>query len=130
MKKLSNVDESEYTKESYAVFFAAYQNAEMVLADESLTEKDQKVVDKAAEELQNAYEKLEKLSDNGGAEDPEKPDDSKPDDSKPDDSKPDTSKPETPTTGDNSTIVFWMGGAMLLAASAIVLLSKKQRYPV
>ena len=77
-----------------------------------------------------AYEKLEKLSDNGGAEDPEKPDDSKPDDSKPDDSKPDTSKPETPTTGDNSTIVFWMGGAMLLAASAIVLLSKKQRYPV
>ena len=135
VKKLNNVDESEYTRESYAMFFAAYQNAEMVLADESLTEKDQKVVDKAAEELQNAYEKLEKLSDNGGAEDPEKPDDSKPDDSKPDDSKPDdskpdTSKPETPTTGDNSTIVFWMGGAMLLAASAIVLLSKKQRYPV
>lgn len=87
VKKLNNVDESEYTRESYAVFFAAYQNAEMVLADESLTEKDQKVVDKAAEELQNAYEKLEKLSDNGGAEDPEKPDDSKPDDSKPDDSK-------------------------------------------
>ena len=127
MKKLSNVDESEYTKESYAVFFAAYQNAEMVLADESLTEKDQKVVDKAAEELQNAYEKLEKLSDNGGAEDPEKPDDSKPDDSKPDDSKPDTSKPETPTTGDNSMNTIMMAAAGMAVAGMMVVFSRKKK---
>ena len=132
VKKLSNVDESEYTRESYAVFFAAYQNAEMVLADESLTEKDQKVVDKAAEELQNAYEKLEKLSDNGGAEDPEKPDDSKPDDSKPDDSKPDdskpdTSKPETPTTGDNSMNTIMMAAAGMAVAGMMVVFSRKKK---
>ncbi len=132
VKKLNNVDESEYTRESYAMFFAAYQNAEMVLADESLTEKDQKVVDKAAEELQNAYEKLEKLSDNGGAEDPEKPDDSKPDDSKPDDSKPDdskpdTSKPETPTTGDNSMNTIMMAAAGMAVAGMMVVFSRKKK---
>ena len=53
------IDTSLYTEESAAVFTAAFQKADAVLADETLSEDDQAKVDEAVNELSAAIDGLE-----------------------------------------------------------------------
>ena len=58
VNKAEGMDLSGYTAESVAVFRAALYNANLVLADETLSENNQAVVDEAVTELKNAIENL------------------------------------------------------------------------
>ena len=100
-----NMDLTGYTAESVAVFRTALANAQAVLADETLTEDDQKTVDAAVEQLTRAMDGLTA----GGAPEPsDKPETT---------DKPQvTQKPEqVPQTGDSSAIALW---TVLLAGCA------------
>ena len=81
LKKAEKVDESLYTDESVAVFRAAYTYAMGVMTDDTLSEDDQPVVDKAAEDLDAAIRSLVRKDDSGDPSDPDVPSDpSEPDD--------------------------------------------------
>ena len=56
---VADLDLSQYTEESAAVFRAALTNAQAVLADETLTEDDQKTVDEAVQALKDAKDQLQ-----------------------------------------------------------------------
>ena len=91
VSKAEGMDVSGYTAESVAVFRAALYNANMVLADMSLSEEDQDVVDAAVTELNEAIENLSADTDT----------DNKPTDDNKGDT--DTSKPDDTTTSGNDT---------------------------
>ena len=135
--KAEAIDLSKYTEESVAVFRAAFKAANAVLANESLSEDDQAVVDKAVSDLEAAIENLSANTDDtnkpdGDKDDTFKPDDGKGDTSKPDDGKgdPNTSKDDgktnAPTTGDH-TMPLAAAGLALTAAGALVVLKAKKR---
>ena len=135
--KAEAIDLSKYTEESVAVFRAAFKAANAVLANESLSEDDQAVVDKAVSDLEAAIENLSANTDDtnkpdGDKDDTSKPDDGKGDTSKPDDGKgdPNTSKDDgktnAPTTGDH-TMPLAAAGLALTAAGALVVLKAKKR---
>ena len=140
INKAESIDLSKYTEESVAVFQAAFKAANAVLADESLSEDDQAVVDNAVAELNAAIENLSVKDDaadpDDGKDDTSKPDDGNKDDtSKPDDGKgdPNTSKDDgktnAPTTGDQTpvtTIVIVAVCAAVLLALCIVLMKKRR----
>ena len=142
INKAESIDLSKYTEESVAVFQAAFKAANAVLADESLSEDDQAVVDKAVSELNAAIENLSVKDDatdpDDGKDDTSKPDDGNKDDtSKPDDGKGDTSsnagqnnsQNNAPTTGDQTpvtTIVIVAVCAAVLLALCIVLMKKRR----
>ena len=136
VNKAEGMNLSSYTMESVAVFRAAFQNAKAVLADESLSEEEQAVVDEAVEELESA---IEKLSTNEEASDSSKPDDGKDDDTSKDDestsgntssnsddkgdSSNNSSAVQSPTTGDDALTWVWVVAAvtsLMLAALVIV----------
>lgn len=131
IQKASEIDVSQYTAESVAVFQAALKTANLVLEDETLSEDDQDVVDKAVSDLNAAIENLSVKDD-----DTSKPDDGSDDISKPDDEKgdsnistEDTSKPDAPATGDNN---LYAGAAlvMVLSMTAIGLLIWKRKQAI
>ena len=94
-----------YTAESVAVFRTALANAQDVLADETLTEDDQKTVDAAVEQLTRA---MDGLTAGGSPEATDKPETT--------DKPEETQKPnQVPQTGDSSVIALWM---VLLAGCA------------
>ena len=66
VNKAEGMDLSAYTLESVNVLKAALRSANIVLADESLSEENQDQVDAAAEKLENAIESLELKEDEGG----------------------------------------------------------------
>lgn len=106
IQKAEGIDESLYTRESIAVFRAALENANLVLADETLSEDDQETVDKAVKELKNTMDNLKKLSAGGDTEEePKDPEDS--------------STPSDPTMEGNPTT----GDRMPIAATTIVIIS-------
>ena len=108
---------SGYTAESVAVFTAVFQSAKAVLADETLSEDDQAVVDEAVKDLRDAIENLSADTEDNN------PDDGKDDTSKPDNNKDDESsgtnsgENESPATGDAD--LTW---AILLSFAAIAML--------
>ena len=140
INKANDIDLSKYTDESVAVFKAALKTANTVLADESLSEDDQDVVDNAVSELNAAIENLSVKDDttdpdNGdNKDDTSKPDDGKDDTSSKDDAtsgeskdeSKDESKTETPATGDNM-MPYAAALALLAASGCAVVLSRKKR---
>ncbi len=66
VNKAESMDLSKYTVESVNVLKAALRSANIVLADESLSEDEQNQVDTAVEKLENAIESLELKEDEGG----------------------------------------------------------------
>ena len=91
--KAESIDLSKYTEESVAVFNAALKTANLVLADESLSEDDQDIIDNAVSELNAAIENLSVKDDTTDS-----------DDGKDDTSKPDDGKDETSNTDNNEVI--------------------------
>lgn len=63
--KANAVDTANYTEESVAVFRAALLNAQAVLDDDTLSTDNQKAVDDAVKELEDAMDALEETGDNG-----------------------------------------------------------------
>ena len=133
INKAESIDLSKYTEESVAVFQAAFKAANAVLADESLSEDDQDVVDNAVAELNAAIENL------SVKDDATNPDDGKDDNSKPDDgkdegnnntstgdntSKPDSDKNDPAATGD-ATPVLLMAVLATVAAAGVYLFRRR-----
>ena len=66
LNSVADLDLSQYTEESAAVFRTALANAQVVLADETLTEDDQKTVDDAVQALSEAKDQLQLKDTSGG----------------------------------------------------------------
>ena len=124
--KAEAMDVSGYTTVSVSVFKAALYNANMVLADMSLSEEDQDVVDAAVDELNKAIENLSANVDTGS-----KPstDDNKSDTdaSNNSSSNENNSNTQTPVTGDNSMTYLWIIVAVLCVAGVVIVVLKKKQ---
>ncbi len=66
INKANEIDLSQYTAASVAVFKASLKAANEIMADESLSQDDQAVVDRAVKDLSKAIENLQKDSDSSG----------------------------------------------------------------
>ncbi len=123
--KAESIDLSKYTEESVAVFQAAFKAANAVLADESLSEDDQDVVDNAVSELNAAIENL-----SANTDDTSKPDDGndKDDSSKPDDGKENTSSTPSDSSETGDMTPYALAAAVVtLSAAAMLVLKRKAR---
>ena len=124
--KAESMDLSSYTAESVAVFRTALQNAQAVMADETLSEDDQAVVNEAVAALSDA---MNGLTAGGAPETTDKPEASQ----KPENTdKPQaTEKPEkVPQTGDSSLLLVYvavLASAMLLLSTAVVVRKQTRR---
>ena len=124
ISKAESIDLSKYTEESVAVFQAAFKAANAVLADESLSEDDQDVVDNAVSELNAAIENLSVKDDASDSDDGSDKDDS----SKPDDNKNDTSStPSDPSETGDMTPYALAAAVVALSAAAMLVLKRKAR---
>ena len=132
VNKAEGMDLSGYTAESVAVFTAAFQNAKAVLADETLSEDEQAVVNEAVEELEAAIENLS-TNDDG---DTTKPDDGK-DDGNTDnstssgssdkDNSSNSSADKAPTTGDDTLIWVWVVAAIASLMLAALVIKRRRK---
>ena len=127
INKANSLDLSKYSAESVAVFKAALAEANLVLADESLSEDDQEIVDAAVKKLDAAIENLSTPED-GETSKPEGGDEgtsSNPDKGNPDKGEEGT---QTPATGDYSdTAVLFTGVfATMMLAALVIIWRKKQ----
>lgn len=114
------MDLSGYTLESVTVFKAALGNAKLVLADESLSEDDQKIVDSAVEELSAAIKQL------STSEEPSNPDDSDKEEGsseKPDEGE----KPDSPATGDSNNGFLWFAVAFAGLMAAVLGVTQRKK---
>lgn len=127
LSQAESIDLSSYTADSVETFRTALAEAQSVMADESLSDKDQAIVDRAAENLQLAIEGLTEeieVEKPGGGDVPQ--DSQRPEAT----SQPQTSQqpgtteepedaPQTgvPQTGDDSGMVIWMT-TLAISASA------------
>ena len=141
--KAKAMDVSGYTTASVAEFRAALYNANMVLADMSLSEEDQDVVDAAVDELNKAIENLsadvdtnsKPTDDNKGDTGTSKPDSttsdkdtsSKDDTTSKGDSSKNNGKTETPATGDNSNTSLWLAAALASIIGAAYLVCQRKK---
>ncbi len=123
INKANEIDLSQYTAESVAVFQAALKNANLVLADESLSEDDQGTVDQAVEELAAAIENLSVAEENPS--NPSDPDDGTETPSTPDQGEEGT---ETPPTGDSSsTVVSFTAILAVMMLAALMVMRRKRK---
>lgn len=148
IKKAEAIDTSKYTEESVTAFRAAFNAANLILADMTLSVDDQPMVDTAEMNLRDAMDNLKLKEDTSSSDDENtpsqggtssdddtsKPDSSKPDSSKPDSSKPDSSKPESskpvtnsPATSDISFPLFLIVAMMSIAAAGAYLFHRRCR---
>ena len=67
LNSVENLDLSQYTEESAAVFRTALANAQAVMADENLSEDDQKTADDAVQALSDAKDQLQLKDGSSGA---------------------------------------------------------------
>ena len=123
VNKAEGIDLDGYTAESVAVFTAAFQNAKTVLADETLSEDDQAIVDEAVEELEAAIENLSANDEDNTSKPSE--DDKDNSSTSEDDSSNNNSNTESPATGDEQGLFLWAAAAML-ALTALVLTAKRR----
>ena len=122
VNKAEGMDLSVYTAESVAVFAAAFENAKVVLADETLSEDNQAVVDKAVKDLSDAIENLSVKEDTSSS------DNNQEDTSKEDENSTDKgNENESPATGDNENMIFWMGVTLISTFGLLMLLRKKHK---
>lgn len=137
INKANDIDLTNYTEESVAVFQAAFKAANAVLADESLSEDEQDVVDNAVSELEAAIENLSAKDDTSNPDDDKDDNNSNPDDGKNDNNKPDDGKgdpnadkddsaAESPATGDNGSLMIWIVAFISLAGFTVLFFQKKK----
>ena len=120
INKANGMDLSGYTLESVTVFKAALANAKLVLADESLSEDDQKIVDSAVEELSAAIKQL------STSEEPSNPDDLDKEEGfseKPDEGE----KPDSPATGDSNNGFLWFAVAFAGLMAAVLVVTQRKK---
>ena len=115
LNSVENLDLSQYTEESAAVFRTALANAQAVMADETLSEDDQKTVDDAVQALNDAKDQLQ-LKDGSageGSEDAGNGDGNS------------NAKADAPKTGD-AAVPFGMLGLVVIAGGVIVVSFRKK----
>ena len=105
VKEAEGVDTARYTAETVKVFQAALTKAKAVLADETLSESEQKIVDDAAKVLAEAKAALQEKDNTG--------------DGTKDDGK------DSPKTGDTAPMALW-GMIAMLAVALITGFEKKK----
>ena len=126
INKAESMDLSSYTAQSVAVFRTALANAQTVMADETLSEDDQAVVNEAVAALSDA---MNGLTAGGAPETTDKPEASQ----KPENTdKPQaTEKPEkVPQTGDQSMLLVYvaiLASTVLLLSTAVVVRKQTRR---
>ena len=124
--KAESIDLEGYTAESVATFRTALQNAQAVMADETLTEDDQATVNAAVAALSDA---MNGLTAGGAPETTDQPEASQ----KPEttDKPQATQKPEkVPQTGDQSLLLVYvaaLASAVLLLSTAVVVRKQTRR---
>ena len=124
--KAEGIDLEGYTAESVATFRTALANAQAVLADETLSEDDQAVVNAAVAALSDA---MNGLTAGGAPETTDKPEASQ----KPEttDKPQATEKPEkVPQTGDQSMLLVYvaiLASTVLLLSTAVVVRKQTRR---
>ena len=124
--KAETVDTTGASEAAVAAFRTALQNAQAVMADETLSEDDQAVVNEAVAALSDA---MNGLTAGGAPENTDKPEASQ----KPENTdKPQaTEKPEkVPQTGDSSLLLVYvavLASAMLLLSTAVVVRKQTRR---
>ena len=124
--KAESIDLTGYTAESVATFRTALQNAQAVMADETLTEDDQATVNAAVAALSDA---MNGLTAGGAPETTDKPEASQ----KPEttDKPQATEKPEkVPQTGDQSMLLVYvaiLASTVLLLSTAVVVRKQTRR---
>ena len=124
--KAEGINLEGYTAESVAAFRTALQNAQAVMADESLSEDDQATVNAAVAALSDA---MNGLTAGGAPETTDKPEASQ----KPEttDKPQATQKPEkVPQTGDQSLLLVYvaaLASAVLLLSTAVVVRKQTRR---
>ena len=124
--KAEGIDLTGYTAESVATFRTALQNAQAVMADETLTEDDQATVNAAVAALSDA---MNGLTAGGAPETTDKPEASQ----KPEttDKPQATEKPEkVPQTGDQSMLLVYvaiLASTVLLLNTAVVVRKQTRR---
>ena len=124
--KAESMDLSSFTAESVATFRTALQNAQAVMADETLTEDDQATVNAAVAALSDA---MNGLTAGGAPETTDKPEASQ----KPEttDKPQATEKPEkVPQTGDQSLLLVYvaiLASTVLLLSTAVVVRKQTRR---
>ena len=111
LNEVEDLDLSLYTEKSSAVFRTALANAQAVMADETLTEEDQKTVDEAVQALIDAKEQLRLKDGSGGEEDFDSDNNS-------------VESADVPKTGDTRKWILLVG-IMLVSAGAVSVLRKK-----
>ena len=126
INKAEGINLDGYTAESVATFRTALQNAQAVMADETLTEDDQATVNAAVAALSDA---MNGLTAGGAPETTDKPEASQ----KPEttDKPQATQKPESvPQTGDSSQLLVYvaaLASAVLLLSTAVVVRKQTRR---
>ena len=124
--KAEGINLTGYTAESVAAFRTALQNAQAVMADETLTEDDQATVNAAVAALSDA---MNGLTAGGAPETTDKPEASQ----KPEttDKPQATEKPEkVPQTGDQSLLLVYvaiLASTVLLLSTAVVVRKQTRR---
>ena len=126
LNKAENLNLEGYTAESVAVFRSALAEAQAVLADETLSEDDQKTVDAAVAKLTRAMDGLTAQGEAQPSDQPETTD--QPEASQ----KPEaTQKPENvPQTGDHSQTAVWVTLLSLCALGVMALTAIQARLKV
>ena len=124
VNKAEGMNLDGYTAKSVAVFTAAFQNAKAVLADETLSEDDQAIVDDAVEELETAIENLS-ANDDGNASNSSKNDKDNSNTSE-DSSSNNGSSAESPATGEQQGLFLWFT-VSILALTGLVLTFNRRR---
>lgn len=132
VNKAEQLDTGKYTKESVAVFKEALKAATEILDDESLSEEDQDVVDKAEKKLSDAMDGLKLAS--GDGDDSNKDDGNQNDSNQNDGNKNDGNQggskndgKDAPKTGDNAPIVIWSILGLCAVAAVVVIIIRKKR---
>ncbi|MBM6695128.1 FIVAR domain-containing protein, partial [Pseudoflavonifractor capillosus] len=117
LNKAENLNLEGYTADSVAVFRSALAEAQALMADETLTEDDQKTVDAAVATLSAA---MDGLTAGGAPEATDQPQASQ---------KPEaTDKPENvPQTGDTASLLPWAAALALSGAAALWVVRRKER---
>ena len=112
LKKAETIDTTLYTAETVQVFRAALANAKAVMADETLSQDDQQIVDAAVKALADAKDGL-KLADNGSTGSTDKDNNQ-------------TSGTDAPKTGDSTPVGLWVSIVALAMFMAALLVGKKK----
>lgn len=126
IKEVENLEEEDYTKESWDNLKEKLNLAKEVLAKDDVTQEE---VDDAVKALSEAITGLVEKDDTEGpvdSEEPEKPEDPVDPENPEDTEKPETPEGNLPNTGGASSSVFLQLGLAMMASGALALKRKKK----